>query len=174
MNFWCGFYDKPFIFQEDGLHLSEVGAAQLGRLLSNKVSSFRPKKHPARTCTLIYVEDCLTRNKFKIFYVNARTLHNKSSELEELVFTENCNIIGLTESRLNLQNRDLFSTEYKIISYRTFGKSRVNKNGAGVILYIKPSLNPITLSKPIITNVYALFISLKKYSRKKTSIISYV
>ena len=43
VNLWDDFYNKPFLFQEDGLHLNEVGAARLGRLLSNKVSSFRPK-----------------------------------------------------------------------------------------------------------------------------------
>ena len=43
MNLWDDFYNKPFLFQEDGLHLNEVGSARFGRLLSNKVSSFRPK-----------------------------------------------------------------------------------------------------------------------------------
>ena len=43
VNFWDDFYNKPFLFQEDGLHLNEVGSARFGRLLSNKVSSFRPK-----------------------------------------------------------------------------------------------------------------------------------
>ena len=43
VNFWDDFYNKPFLFQEDGLHLNEAGSARFGRLLSNKVSSFRPK-----------------------------------------------------------------------------------------------------------------------------------
>ena len=43
VNLWDDFYNKPFLFQEDGLHLNEVGSARFGRLLSNKVSSYRPK-----------------------------------------------------------------------------------------------------------------------------------
>ena len=43
VNLWDDFYDKPSLFQDDGLHLNAVGDARLGRLLSNKVSSFRPK-----------------------------------------------------------------------------------------------------------------------------------
>ena len=47
----------------------------------------------------------------------------------------------------------------------------MNKNGGGVVLYIKANLNPILLSKPIITNVDALFILLKNYPGKKLAII---
>ena len=43
VNFWDDFYNKPFLFQDDGLHLNEVGSARFGRLLSNKVCSYRPK-----------------------------------------------------------------------------------------------------------------------------------
>ena len=43
VNLWDDFYNKPFLFQNDGLHLNAVGSARFGRLLSNKVSSFRPK-----------------------------------------------------------------------------------------------------------------------------------
>lgn len=34
---WDDFYNKPCLFQEDGLHLHKMGAAQLGKPLSNKV-----------------------------------------------------------------------------------------------------------------------------------------
>ncbi len=98
-----------------------------------------------------------TRDKLRVFYVNARSLRNKFSELEEIAFTEDYDIIGVTESWLNLQNRD-FLAEYNIPSYVTFEKSRVHKHGGGVVLYIKDSLNPILLSKPIIPNVHALFV----------------
>ena len=43
VNLWDDFYNKPLLFQDDGLHLNAVGSARFGRLLSNKVSSFRPK-----------------------------------------------------------------------------------------------------------------------------------
>ena len=105
-----------------------------------------------------------------MYYVNARSLRNKFSDLEELAFTEKYDIIGVTESWLNLQNRD-FLAEYNIPGYVTFEKSRVNKNGGGVIFYIKASLNPVLLSKPIIPNVDALFMLLKDNSGKKLAII---
>ena len=108
-----------------------------------------------------------------MFYVNARSLRNKFSELEEIAFTEQYDIIGVTESWLNLLNRD-FLAEYNIPGYITFEKSRLNKSGGGVILYIKASFNPILLSKPVITNVDALFILVKNHPGKKTSNNSYV
>ena len=37
---WNQFYQKPDLFQSDGLHLSQVGSARLGRLLNDKVVSF--------------------------------------------------------------------------------------------------------------------------------------
>ena len=105
--------------------------------------------------------------------MNARSLRNKFSDLEELAFTENYDLIGVTESWLNLCNRD-YLAEYNIPGYVTFEKSRVNKNGGGVILYIKANLNPILLSKPSITNVDALFILSNDHSGKKISNNSYV
>ncbi len=91
-----------------------------------------------------------------------------SLELEELAFTETYDTIGVTESWLNWQSRDFFFlAEYNLPGYITFEKSRVNKNGGGVIFYIKVSLNPILLLKPIITNVDALFILQKNHSGNK-------
>ncbi|ORD93318.1 hypothetical protein ECANGB1_208 [Enterospora canceri] len=43
INCWDDFYNKPFLFKDDGLHLNQVGAARLGRLLNDKVSDFRRK-----------------------------------------------------------------------------------------------------------------------------------
>ena len=43
INMWNDFYDKPELFQGDGLHLSAIGSARFGRLISNKVSHFRQK-----------------------------------------------------------------------------------------------------------------------------------
>ncbi|KAG0716267.1 hypothetical protein GWK47_010120 [Chionoecetes opilio] len=48
-NFWDNFYEDPILvedsilFGDDGLHLSPVGHARLGRLLNDKVSSYRSK-----------------------------------------------------------------------------------------------------------------------------------
>ena len=93
-------------------------------------------------------------------------MRNKFTVLEELAFSDNYDIIGITESWLNIEVRD-YLAEYKIPGYTMFEKSRVTKNGGGIILYIKTSLNPILLSKPPIVNVDALYILLKnKYGKK--------
>ena len=64
--------------------------------------------------------------KLKVYYVNTRSLRNKFSELEELAFSENYDIIGITESWLNTEVRD-FLAEYKIPGYTMFKKCRVTK-----------------------------------------------
>ena len=98
--------------------------------------------------------------------MNTRSLRNKFSDLEEMAISENYDIIGITESWLNTANRD-YLAEYKIPGYTMFDKCRVTQSGGGVLLYIKTSLNPVLLSKPLITNVDALFILLKnKYGMK--------
>ncbi|MPC09361.1 hypothetical protein E2C01_001970 [Portunus trituberculatus] len=51
-----------------------------------------------RSRSLIHVEDFAppTRNKLKVFYVNVRIFRNKFSELEEIGFTDGCDVIGVT------------------------------------------------------------------------------
>ena len=44
INMWDDFYDKAYLFQGDGLHLSDIGSARFRRLLSNQVLLFRQKK----------------------------------------------------------------------------------------------------------------------------------
>lgn len=43
INMWDDFFDRPDLFWRDGLHLSGIGSARFGRLLSDKVSLFRQK-----------------------------------------------------------------------------------------------------------------------------------
>ena len=107
-----------------------------------------------------------SNTKLKVYYVNARSLRNKFTDLEEIAYSDNYDIIGITETWLNTDVRD-YLAEYKIPGYTMFEKSRVTKNGGGIIFYIKTKLNPVVLSKPLIANVDALFIILKnKYGAK--------
>ena len=110
------------------------------------------------------------RNNIRVLYVNSRSLRNKFSELEEAVLTENYDIIGLTETWLNLEARD-YLAEYNIPGYTIFEKSRVNRNGGGILLYIKNNLNPVQVSKPLITNVDALYVLLKDNNGAKLAIV---
>ena len=50
INCWDDFYNKSFLFKDDGLHLNPVGAARFGSLLNNKVSDFR-RKNSIQPCT---------------------------------------------------------------------------------------------------------------------------
>ena len=107
-----------------------------------------------------------TQNILKILYVNARSLRNKFEDMEEVVFSENYDVIGITETWLNLENRD-FLAEYKLPGYTIFEKSRTDKKGGGTLLYVKEHLKPVQLTKPQIPNVDSLYVLLKDNLGKK-------
>ena len=66
----------------------------------------------------------LTRNNLKIFYVNACSLRNKFSEIEEIAITGHYDLIGVTESWLNLEVRD-YLAEYNIPGATLYLKKKV-------------------------------------------------
>src|SRR5882757_292135 len=81
----------------------------------------------------------LSSNKDKLvcFYVNARNLVYKMSELELYVYEENPDIIGITES---WAIEDLQNSELNIDGYVLLRKDRIVGNkirGGGVMLYIR-------------------------------------
>ena len=86
--------------------------------------------------------------------------------MEEVVFSENYDVIGITETWLNLENRD-FLAEYKLPGYTIFEKSRTDKKGGGTLLYVKEHLKPVQLTKPQIPNVDSLYVLLKDNLGKK-------
>ena len=86
--------------------------------------------------------------------------------MEEAVFTENYDIIGVTETWLNTENRD-FLAEYKLPGYTIFEKSRTDKRGGGILFYVKDHLNPVQLPKPTIPNIDILYLLLKDNLGKK-------
>ena len=59
-----------------------------------------------------------------------------------MVASEELDIIGITESWVHEETRD-FVGEYEIQGYKLFKKDRLNKEGGGVLLYVKDHLNPI-------------------------------
>ncbi len=74
--------------------------------------------------------------------LNARSVRNKFDELKELTLVNSWDIIGITEIWIRSNDRD-FIGEYRLKGYSLFNKDRLNKNGGGVLLYIKEALNPI-------------------------------
>ncbi|MCP4268390.1 MAG: hypothetical protein GY777_22910, partial [Candidatus Brocadiaceae bacterium] len=96
-------------------------------------------------------------------------MRNKFSDLEALALFENYDIIGVTESWINTEERD-FLAEFAIPGYCLFNSERKNKVGGGVLLYVKDNLSPILLSKPTIINVDNLYVQIKNKSHSKLTI----
>lgn len=107
-----------------------------------------------------------SNSKLRILYLNARSIRNKFADIEEAILSENYDIIGITETWLSIENRD-FLAEYKIPGYIIFEKSRIDRNGGGVLIYIKEHLNPVELSKPQIVNINSLYLLLRDNFGKK-------
>ena len=109
------------------------------------------------------------KREIKAVLINARSLRNKFSDLEELAFTENYDVIGITESWLNTEQRD-FLAEYDLPGYHVFSSERSNRAGGGVLLYIKFGFHPVVISKPSIDNTDCIFLQLRNDSHEKLTL----
>ena len=101
----------------------------------------------------------------KACYINARSLRNKFEDLQVLAATDNYDIIGVTESWLNTENRD-FLAEYKLPGFTILSCERANRIGGGVILYIRSTLNPLSVKTETVANVDQVYIEIKGKSNK--------
>lgn len=77
------------------------------------------------------------RDSLKCFYLNARSIKNKFSELEAIMISEGYDIVGITETWLSEEDGD----EYNIEGYKLFRKDRCNRRGGGVALYVNENIN---------------------------------
>ncbi|MCP4269715.1 MAG: hypothetical protein GY777_29775 [Candidatus Brocadiaceae bacterium] len=76
----------------------------------------------------------------KVYYTNSRSLGNKMDVLRTLVSTENIDIIAITETWINLDNKH-FKTEYLIDGYNLYNTDRNScSKGGGVAMYVRDSL----------------------------------
>ncbi len=96
-------------------------------------------------------------------------MRNKFSDLEALALFENYDIIGVTESWINTEERD-FLAEFAIPGYCLFNSERKNKVGGGVLLYVKENLSPILLTKPTINNIDNIYVQIKNKSHSKLTV----
>ena len=79
-------------------------------------------------------------SKIKVYQTNARSLRNKFTELSSLVASQNFDIICITESWVSESvNRD-FLSEYELNGYNAYFYQRENRQGGGIILYVKSKL----------------------------------
>ncbi len=85
--------------------------------------------------------DLSESDHIKTCYLNARSIHIKFLDLEELAATDKFDIIAITESWLNTKDRD-FLSEDNLPGYSIFSCDRENRAGGGVILYDNNSLQP--------------------------------
>ena len=78
--------------------------------------------------------------------LNARSILNKTNELDIKVADIDPQVIGITES---WENKDIVDAELTLTGYVMFRKDRGERRGGGVILYIKESIQTyeITLVK---------------------------
>ena len=111
----------------------------------------------------------LRQNNIKICFVNARSLRNKFTDLETLALTENYDIIGITETWINTEVRD-YLAEFALPGYSIFNAERKDKVGGGAILYVKPYLSPILITKPNINNIDSVYIQIKNNSHDKLTL----
>ena len=56
--------------------------------------------------------------------------------------TEKPDIVGITETWIHTHTRD-FEGEFHIPGYKIFKKDRLEREGGGVMLYIREYLNPV-------------------------------
>lgn len=109
VNTWDHFYYDSSRCSRDGLHLSQVGrgcsfwspSGWRSKRLRNKKWECPCSPSKGRVAILNNAQ-AFRNTKLNVFYVNARSLHNKFSDLEEITFSENYNIINVTKSWLNI------------------------------------------------------------------------
>ena len=76
---------------------------------------------------------------------NARSIRNKFEEFVALVATEAPHLVAITESWIRTSDRD-FEGEYKVPGYQLFHKDRINRQGGGVMLYVKNDIKATNVS----------------------------
>jgi ribonucleases P/MRP protein subunit RPP40 len=75
----------------------------------------------------------LDTGTIKCVYFNARSIYGKLRELEMYVQEEHPDIIGITETWLNV---DIQDSEINMLEYTLYRKDRVDRLGGGVLIYV--------------------------------------
>ena len=74
---------------------------------------------------------------YKCICLNARSIVNKTNQLNIIVEDIDPHIIGITES---WANKDIADAELGLTGYIMLRRDRIGRRGGGVILYIKESI----------------------------------
>ena len=78
-------------------------------------------------------------DSLKVLLLNARSIRNKFQDIQALVLMEEPALVAITESWMKTSKRD-FEGEFAISGYQLFHKDRDNREGGGVMLYVKNSI----------------------------------
>ncbi len=103
-----------------------------------------------------------------MFYTNARSIIQKRDELVAYVTSEQSDIISITETWININDKHLIS-EVNIPGYTIFLDCRENRRGGGVILYIKDSIDAIEINKNKRSAYESVYVKIK-VNRKRVII----
>lgn len=97
-----------------------------------------PKQVPSSTCT--------TSTLPRFLLTNARSVLNKLDELELRLNNEQTDVAVITESWIT---PDTSAEQYSVVGYNVFNKCRPNRNGGGVLLYVKEHLRATAIDDDI-------------------------
>ncbi len=93
----------------------------------------------------VEVRKIVNTKRLRAVLINAKSIRNKFRELQALVKVKSWDIIGIIETWIHSQDRD-FIGEFNINGYCLFNKDRINKEGGGVLLYIRETLKQIEIN----------------------------
>ena len=79
-------------------------------------------------------------HRLSVFYTNSRSVLNKINSLRGIACTEELDIIGITETWLDMAGKH-FLPEVGIDGYTFFHRDREGRKGGGVALYVRNTLN---------------------------------
>ncbi len=100
-----------------------------------------------------------------ILYANARSIIPKRNHLLIHAREEKPDVIMITESWLNVRDKHL-TAEAAISGYNMFEKCRFQKNGGGVLIYLKDGINANKLSKVDVEEYDSLYIEINNNNKK--------
>ncbi|MEL7079452.1 MAG: endonuclease/exonuclease/phosphatase family protein [Cyanobacteria bacterium J06582_2] len=99
----------------------------------------------------------------RVLVFNAQSIRNKMDLFRSLMVVEKPDIVGISETWIHTKTRD-FEGEYELKGYRMFKKDRIDKEGGGVLLYIREHLDPIECKSD--SNHEMLGVCLNKLDKK--------
>ena len=130
----------------------------MGGIINRPISGWNSRvKGKVEYCNVSLNQSIKKKDKLMCFYINARSIVYKMSELELYILEEKPDIIGITES---WTYEDLQNSELNFEGYTLLRKDRIvgdKIRGGGVMLYISNTLNATVREDLIEDNFQSAF-----------------